>query len=102
MDPHFLESLDLDPDPHFDLETKIFFCFFGVNEHKFFHKNEDLDLDLDPQIFGTLNPDPHQQIFETLDLDLDPHEMDADLNRGLITTSTLSSFTISLSMAAIG
>jgi len=37
-DPHFLESLDLDPDLHFDPETNISFCFFVENKHKYLVK----------------------------------------------------------------
>jgi len=39
-DPHFLESLILDPDQDFDPEKKFLFCFFDVNEHKFVVKNK--------------------------------------------------------------
>jgi len=71
LDPHFLESLDMAPDLHFDPDPK-FFLLFHMKTLNFSGKNHALDRDL--QIFQALDPDP--QKFQALDLD--SHEMDVD------------------------
>jgi len=83
LDPRFLYT-----DPHFfnswfGVRIRIFkqnlssFCyFFSYVKTLIFEKIQALGPD--PQIFHTLDPDPYQQIFQTLFPGPDPHEMDAD------------------------
>jgi len=52
--PHFFGCQDPDPDLYFDPDTKGLFLFFHVIKHKFV---ENINLDPDPQIFQTLDPD---------------------------------------------
>jgi len=60
-----------DLDPHFDLDPKFFFAFTARK-----NTGRNQAIDLDPQIFHTPDPGPHQQFFQTLDPD--PHEMDTN------------------------
>ena len=78
LDPHFWSPWIWIRIRIFIRRQRSFYAQLTQINKKVFSKNEDLDPDLDPQIFHTLDPDqdPHQQIFQTLDPYT--HEMDAD------------------------
>jgi len=66
----------MDPDPNFDSDPKLFLCFFNENKTLLFFNKKLSPGSGSANFFHTLDPDLHQQIFQTLDPD--PNEMDAD------------------------